>query len=863
MAAGSAPERASQGEVLGPVARPLAAFAVEIARTSPGPEVAELEEDLPVLEQERDIVGANLENGRGPVAHGAPLGVLFPAETGVEEACVVVADLAHADVDRQHLGCQVRGDPQALAAGEDVEAAGVEDAGAALTTGVDRLPEIEAIVDCGAREVDRSGVQHRAPPTGFSAFEADPQLECPVFREAQLLVGQRSLAVEGERRLGVDRAQFVAGQARVAHVQAQLGQSIARTQADRERERHDLEPQRSAVARRGLVVARVSGDHDAAEQVAASARTPRVEACDLAGLELEPFLQRCQVDLTSLQNLSLRRERAVDDRQLADAVLDPRALGEEPTAQVDHPTTQAQVEARRLYLARRRFRGVGIDVDHAPEERLQVSIDEDPAALGVRRALRERGRGLGRGLLHRAMVAREDCRCRGRATVDSAAGQPAGGSRRGRRLPEPGLRRPFDWSRRSPVDILLGPIAIRPGGRPSAAALRNLTQTMNIHEFQAKELLRSFGVATPNGRECTSVDEAAEAHTALGTPVTVVKAQIHAGGRGKAGGVKVVKSADEARTAAGDILGKTLVTHQTGPDGQLVRRLWVEEGSAIAKEYYLGIVVDRSFGGPVMMASSEGGMDIEEVAASTPEKILKAAFPSTGDLDRADAERLAKGIGMPDELVGQAADLMQKLAQAFCKLDCSLAEINPLVHTDDGKVVALDAKINFDDNALYRHDDVVALRDFDEEDPKEIEASKFDLSYIALDGNIACMVNGAGLAMATMDVIKLSGGEPANFLDVGGGATVEKVTAAFKILLADDNVTGVLVNIFGGIMKCDVIAEGVIAAVKEVQLGVPLVVRLEGTNVEKGKELLEQSGLPIITASDLDDAATKIVAAVS
>jgi succinyl-CoA synthetase beta subunit len=386
---------------------------------------------------------------------------------------------------------------------------------------------------------------------------------------------------------------------------------------------------------------------------------------------------------------------------------------------------------------------------------------------------------------------------------------------------------------------------------------------MNIHEFQAKELLRRFGVATPNGRECASADQAAEAHAALGTPVTVVKAQIHAGGRGKAGGVKVVKSADEARAAAESILGRTLVTHQTGPEGQLVRRLWVEEGSAIAKEYYVGIVVDRSFGGPVMMASSEGGMDIEEVAANTPELILKAPFGSNGELDRAEAERLAAGIGLPAELVGQGADFMQKLAKAFCELDCSLAEINPLVHTEDGKVIALDAKINFDDNALYRHDDVVALRDLDEEDPKEIEASKFDLSYIALDGNIGCMVNGAGLAMATMDVIKLSGGEPANFLDVGGGATVEKVTAAFKILLSDDNVKGVLVNIFGGIMKCDVIAEGVIAAVKEVSLEVPLVVRLEGTNVEKGKQLLEQSGLPIITASDLDEAATKIVAAVS
>ncbi|QDU67177.1 ADP-forming succinate--CoA ligase subunit beta [Engelhardtia mirabilis] len=386
---------------------------------------------------------------------------------------------------------------------------------------------------------------------------------------------------------------------------------------------------------------------------------------------------------------------------------------------------------------------------------------------------------------------------------------------------------------------------------------------MNIHEFQAKELLRRFGVATPDGRECTSADQAAEAYTALGSKVAVVKAQIHAGGRGKAGGVKLAKSADEARAAAAEILGKTLVTHQTGPGGQLVRRLWVEQGSQIASEYYVGIVVDRTTNGPVMMASSEGGMDIEEVAAHTPEKILKAPFGSDGLLADDAAKRLAEGIGLPAELVPQGVALMQQLAKAFCELDCSLMEINPLVHTDDGKVIALDAKINFDDNALYRHPDVVALRDLHEEDAKEIEASKYDLSYIALDGNIGCMVNGAGLAMATMDVIKLNGGDPANFLDVGGGATVEKVTAAFKILLSDANVKGVLVNIFGGIMKCDVIAEGVIAAVKEVQLGVPLVVRLEGTNVERGKQLLDGSGLPIITANDLDEAAGKIVAAVA
>ncbi len=384
---------------------------------------------------------------------------------------------------------------------------------------------------------------------------------------------------------------------------------------------------------------------------------------------------------------------------------------------------------------------------------------------------------------------------------------------------------------------------------------------MNIHEFQAKGLLARYGVPVPEGRECTRPEEAAAAFSALGSPVAVVKAQIHAGGRGKAGGVKLVKSASEAEAVARELIGKTLVTHQTGPGGQRVRRLWVEKGSAIAKEYYLGIVVDRAAGGPVMMASSEGGMDIEEVAAKTPEKILKAPFGSKGDLAAADAERLAKGMGLPAALVQKGVEFMQKLARAFTELDCSLMEINPLVETKDGALIALDAKINFDSNALWRHADVVALRDLHEEDPKEVEASKFDLSYIALDGNIGCMVNGAGLAMATMDVIKLAGGEPANFLDVGGGATKEKVKEAFKILLSDAQVKGVLVNIFGGIMKCDVIADGVIGAVKEIALKVPLVVRLEGTNVEKGKSMLEQSGLPIITASNLDEAAKKIVAA--
>jgi len=383
---------------------------------------------------------------------------------------------------------------------------------------------------------------------------------------------------------------------------------------------------------------------------------------------------------------------------------------------------------------------------------------------------------------------------------------------------------------------------------------------MKIHEFQAKELLRRFGVAVPTGRECTSADEAERAHTELRTPVTVVKAQIHAGGRGKAGGVKVVKSAAEARAAAEEILGKTLVTHQTGPGGQLVRRLWVEQGSNIDSEFYVGIAIDREKSLPVMMASSEGGMEIEEVAAKTPEKILKAAFsPATG-LAEADAKRLAEGIGLTGALTAKGVAFMQALAKAFSEMDCSLAEINPLVTTKEGEVLALDAKINFDSNALFRHPELEELRDLHEEDPKEIEASKYDLSYIALDGNIGCMVNGAGLAMATMDVIKLHGGEPANFLDVGGGATKENVEAAFKILLSDDNVKGVLVNIFGGIMRCDVIAEGICAAVKEVDLHVPLVVRLEGTNVEKGRKILDESGLPLVSASDLDDAAEKVCA---
>ncbi|MCC7013526.1 MAG: ADP-forming succinate--CoA ligase subunit beta [Planctomycetes bacterium] len=386
---------------------------------------------------------------------------------------------------------------------------------------------------------------------------------------------------------------------------------------------------------------------------------------------------------------------------------------------------------------------------------------------------------------------------------------------------------------------------------------------MKLHEFQAKQVLARFGVAVPQGIEAQSVEAAVAAARQLNSPVTVVKAQIHAGGRGKAGGVKVCKSEAEVKAAASAILGRTLVTHQTGPDGQLVRRLWIEAGSAIEREYYIGIALDRESQLPVMMASSEGGMEIEEVAASHPEKILKSAFSPRTGLAADAAQKLAAGIGIPAALQKSAVDFMQALAKAFCELDCSIAEINPLVTTKDGKVMALDAKINLDDNALFRHEDLAALRDLHEEQPLEIEASKFNLNYIKLDGQIGCMVNGAGLAMATMDVIKLYGGEPANFLDVGGGASAEQVTAAFKILLADPNTKAVLVNIFGGIMKCDVIAQGIITAAKQVNLNVPLVVRLEGTNVEQGRKLLADSGLPIITATDLDDAAQKAVRSIT
>jgi succinyl-CoA synthetase beta subunit len=385
---------------------------------------------------------------------------------------------------------------------------------------------------------------------------------------------------------------------------------------------------------------------------------------------------------------------------------------------------------------------------------------------------------------------------------------------------------------------------------------------MNIHEYQGKEILRQYGVSVPNGRVAFTVDEAVEAAKELGTEVVVVKAQIHAGGRGKAGGVKVAKNLDEARTYAEEILGKTLVTHQTGPEGKEVKRLLIEEGCDITKEYYIGLVLDRATDSVVLMASEEGGTEIEEVAEKTPEKIFKEVIDPVVGLTGFQARRIAFNINIPVSLINKASKLMVNLYTAFVDKDCSIAEINPLVVTGDGDVMALDAKLNFDDNAIYRHKDIAEYRDLDEEDAKEIEASKHGLSYISLDGNIGCMVNGAGLAMATMDIIKHYMGDPANFLDVGGGATEEKVKEAFKIILSDQNVKGIFVNIFGGIMKCDIIATGVVAAAKELGLDVPLVVRLEGTNVDLGKKILKESGLNITAAESMADGAQKIVSLV-
>jgi len=385
---------------------------------------------------------------------------------------------------------------------------------------------------------------------------------------------------------------------------------------------------------------------------------------------------------------------------------------------------------------------------------------------------------------------------------------------------------------------------------------------VKIHEYQGKQLLREYGVPTPRGFPAMSVDEAVEAAKKLGGSVWVVKAQIHAGGRGKGGGVKVAKSIDEVRARAKDILGMQLITHQTGPEGQKVRRLLIEEGADIKKELYAGMVVDRGTQKVVLMASSEGGMDIEEVAAKTPEKIRRVYIDPVQGLTDADADEIALGIGIPQGALAQGRAVFKGLYKCFDATDASLAEINPLILTGDNRVVALDAKLNFDDNALFRHPEIQALRDLDEEDPLEIEASKYDLNYISLDGEIACMVNGAGLAMATMDTIKLYGGQPANFLDVGGGATADKVTAAFKIMLSNRKVKAILVNIFGGIMKCDTIANGVVSAAREVKLSLPLVVRMKGTNEELGKKILRDSGLPIISADNMGEAAEKAVAAV-
>ncbi|HLS22810.1 MAG TPA: ADP-forming succinate--CoA ligase subunit beta [Pseudogracilibacillus sp.] len=382
---------------------------------------------------------------------------------------------------------------------------------------------------------------------------------------------------------------------------------------------------------------------------------------------------------------------------------------------------------------------------------------------------------------------------------------------------------------------------------------------MNIHEYQSKDLLREYGVNVPRGYVAYSVEEAVENAKKLDSDVTVVKAQIHAGGRGKAGGVKIAKNLEEVEKYADEILGKVLVTPQTGPEGKEVKRLLIEEGSNIDKEYYIGLVLDRQTSRVVLMGSEEGGMEIEEVAAESPEKIFKEVVDPTVGLTGFQARRLAFNLNFPNEVINKVAKLLLNLYKAFVENDCMIAEINPLVTTKENEVVALDAKINFDENALYRQPQIVELRDLDEEDPNEIEASKHDLSYIQLDGNIGCMVNGAGLAMATMDIIKYHGGNPANFLDVGGDATAEKVAEAFKIILSDDDVKGILVNVFGGIMKCDNIAAGIIEATKQLGLEIPLVVRLEGTNVELGKKMLEESGLNIVAADSMDDGAEKIV----
>ncbi|MCL5792481.1 MAG: ADP-forming succinate--CoA ligase subunit beta [Deltaproteobacteria bacterium] len=385
---------------------------------------------------------------------------------------------------------------------------------------------------------------------------------------------------------------------------------------------------------------------------------------------------------------------------------------------------------------------------------------------------------------------------------------------------------------------------------------------MNIHEYQAKELMGKFGVAVPKGKVAFSADEAYDAAKQLGSPRFVVKAQVHAGGRGKAGGIKLVTTPEDVKSMASQMIGMKLVTHQTGPEGKLVKKVYIEEASDVQKEMYLGVVIDRTTKKIVVMASTEGGVEIEEVAAKSPERIVKEFIDPVSGIQDFYGRKAAYRLGLQGDLVGKFTRFVKSLYKMFVELDCSLAEINPLVITKSGDILALDAKINFDDNALFRHKEIEALRDIDEEDPAELDAKQHGLSYISLTGNIGCMVNGAGLAMSTMDIIKLYGGEPANFLDVGGSASKEQVTHAFKIILSDERVKGILVNIFGGIMKCDVIAGGIIAAAKEININVPLVVRLEGTNVELGKKMLDESGLNIITASDMTDAANKVVNAV-
>jgi succinyl-CoA synthetase beta subunit len=385
---------------------------------------------------------------------------------------------------------------------------------------------------------------------------------------------------------------------------------------------------------------------------------------------------------------------------------------------------------------------------------------------------------------------------------------------------------------------------------------------MNIHEFQAKQILTGFGAPVPKGQPAATPEETADAFTALGQPKAVVKVQIHAGGRGKAGGVKVVSSAGEARDFAAKLLGKPLVTHQTGPEGRVVRRMYVEQASEVARELYLGMVVDRKAEGISVIASTEGGMEIEEVAAKTPDRIITEAIDPVIGLSGFQSRKIAFALGLRDKQVGQFGSLLAALYRAFNETDASLIEINPLVVTKDGSVICLDAKMSFDDNALFRHPDIREMRDPNEEDPAETEAGKYDLSYVHLDGNIGCMVNGAGLAMATMDIVKYYGAEPANFLDVGGGANSQKVAAAFRILLADERVKAVLINIFGGIMLCDVLAQGVVDAAREVKLSIPLIVRMEGTNVDKGKQILKDSGIAVIAAADMADGARRAVEAI-